>query len=201
MIKALGVSVAFALGLALASSSAMSAFVQGTCAVTDVTASGNNATACLNYSGNNNNYQEGTDPAGYENYIAADFGVPGTWSFYGTSDPADPVDPVTNIVGGGQSGVWSVFPAVDSFFVVTIKAADFFAAYLFSGLSDVLGGTFSVVGATKDADPTKTKYAGLSHLSVYTGPVSPVPLPAALPLLMMGLGGIAWLGRRRNQKA
>lgn len=31
--------------------------------------------------------------------------------------------------------------------------------------------------------------------------VAPVPLPAGAPLLAAGLGGLAWLGRRRRRKA
>lgn len=40
--------------------------------------------------------------------------------------------------------------------------------------------------------------SGLSHITQF-GP-SAVPIPAALPLLLTGLGGIGWLARRRARK-
>ena len=39
----------------------------------------------------------------------------------------------------------------------------------------------------------------LSHFATFDGSV--VPVPAALPLLLTGLGGLGWLARRRAKKA
>ena len=39
----------------------------------------------------------------------------------------------------------------------------------------------------------------LSHYATFDGSV--VPIPAALPLLLTGLGGLGWLARRRAKKA
>jgi hypothetical protein len=166
---------------------AQAAYIVGTCALDDVTAGGQNAVACLNYTGNNNNYSVGAGPAGFENYIAADFGVTGPWSYLG--------DAPTN---GGQSGNWSMSPALDSLFVVTVKAAGFFAAYLFDGLNNVGSGTWDVAGATTklvgDGSP-----ASMSHLSFYVGPQSQVFEPAALGLFGLGLLGLGLAARRRQK--
>jgi hypothetical protein len=42
---------------------------------------------------------------------------------------------------------------------------------------------------------------GLSHIAVWGGTVTPIPLPAALPMLLTAIGGLFMLGRRRREIA
>ncbi|MEK9660938.1 MAG: hypothetical protein VW644_04250 [Alphaproteobacteria bacterium] len=127
--------------VSLAATGASAGYIQGTCAVTDVTAGGSDAAACLNYSGND---------TGYAGSIGADFGVAGQWFLAGKSDA--PGDFVMDIGGSPQSGSWSTASSFDALFVVVLKAANFYAAYLFDDVSDVIGGTYDVSGVTSKVD-------------------------------------------------
>jgi hypothetical protein len=183
----------------VSASDASAAFAEGTCDVTDVTAAlgtspetFGNATSCLNYSGNDKNYQVSPSAAGYENYIASDFSVAGDWKLFGATDSG----PNTVTASDLQAGTWSVDPNVSSPFVVVLKASTYFAAYLFEGLSGVPGGEFSVEGTTVKTSGNGAGFADLSHISVYDTTV--VPLPAAAWLLIGGLGGLGWVSRRRK---
>jgi hypothetical protein len=42
---------------------------------------------------------------------------------------------------------------------------------------------------------------GLSHITFYDSAVAPVPVPAALPLLALGLGGLGFAARRQRRAA
>jgi hypothetical protein len=192
----LGVLGAFAVGVAATPAAAK--FIEGSCTTGDVTAGGNDAAACLNYSGNNNNYNAGIG-AGYENYIATDFDLTGSWYYFGD---------IGN--GGSQTGTWTTPSTISNYFVIAVKAANFFAAYLFAPpeLSEIDSGTYDVAGATTKVGGGSP--AGLSHLSLYIGPVVPCTincggggghavLPEYTTLGMFGIGcvglGLAGLGR------
>lgn len=181
------------------STNANAAYVQGTCSVTDVTAGGTNAAACLNYSGND---------TGFVGSIAADFDVDGLWYLAGKSD--SPGDFVMDIGGSPQSGNWSLASSFDALFVVVLKAANFYAAYLFDDVTDVTGGSYDVSGVTTKVHKGQPKpgHAGLSHISVYAGPQQPdtdigtgtsIPEAAGLSLFGLGLAGLGFVARRRHR--
>lgn len=188
-----------AAGIFGAIATANAAYIQGTCALTDVTADGHSAAACRNYSGND---------TGYASSIAADFGVADPWVLAGKSDT--PNDFVIDIGGSPHSGNWAVAGSIDALFVVVLKAANFFAAYLFDNVTGVTGGTYDVSGITTKTGRNgqiKDGHAGLSHLSLYDGPdvstggsgSSIVAEPAAFGLLGIGLAGLLGIAvRRRN---
>lgn len=151
------------------------------CAVTDVTADGNNANACADHSGNDENY----DPlnmflpgTGYENYINDDFSLSLNWSFIDSPEP------------GGTTGTWNLSAyTISNPFVIVLKAGPNFAAYLFN-----IGAT-SVDWDTINLPTNGNNPINLSHISLYTSTGGPgeVPLPAAVWLFgsaLMGLVGI-----------
>lgn len=207
-----------AIGLLTTSAgSASAAFIQGTCAVSNVTTAlsfggSGNATSCINHTGNNNNYSVGFGPAGYENYINTDFGLstPGTWAFLGADNES--LDPVTGSLGV-QTGTWALSQEIFKPFVVTVKAANFFAAYLFNDPAlanfDDFFGTYSVAGATTKTGPGQGGPAGLSHISVYsfTSTITPEPVPEPLTILgtglALGFGGLfkKQQGKRKSSQA
>ncbi len=98
--------------------------------------------------------------------------------------------------GETSPGSWAINLdafALASQVVVTLKQADSFAAFLV----DATSGTWTTAGPGGSA-------MGLSHGSVYyladgrnPGP-PPVPLPAALPLLLSAFGGLGFFGWRRR---
>ena len=189
-------STSVGVGIALAtaiSQPAHAAFIKGTCNVADVTAGPvlANASACKNFTGND---------TGFEALINNAFGLTGnTWNLLGKSDQSD--DPVANINTSGsvQSGNWSLIAptSVNSPFVVTLKAGDFFSAYLFQGLANITSGTFNVAGVTTTNKKDAGKHADLSHLSVFTSKATAIPTPALLPgLIGLGLGVL----RKRQQQ-
>ncbi|MBF2026246.1 MAG: PTPA-CTERM sorting domain-containing protein [Oscillatoriales cyanobacterium C42_A2020_001] len=157
---------------------AHAAFLKGTCSLTDVTAGGFNATDCRNFDGND---------TGFQNNINAAFGTSlGSWKLVGKSDVN--TDNVADLASGVlQSGNWGFtqsFFNIKSPFVITLKASNFFAAYLFNGLpGSFTGGTFNVAGITTD-DRDPTKHAALSHLSIYNQVGARIPTPALLPGLI-----------------
>lgn len=89
---------------------------------------------------------------------------------------------------GSKSGDWTI-SAVTGFLnvAITLKAGNSFSAFLLD-LNDPtpLSGLW-------------TSSKGLSHASIYyNGTVQAVPLPAALPLLLAAIGGLAFAGRSRR---
>lgn len=190
ILSSTSVGVGIALVTAIAQP-AHAAFIKGTCNVADVKAGSSlvNASACRNFDDNDNGFQARINSA---------FGLTGnTWNLLGKSDESG--DPVNNIKGETfQIGNWSLSSptSVNSPFVVTLKAGDFFSAYLFQGLANIGSGTFNVAGVTTD-DKNSNKHADLSHLSVFTSEPTAIPTPALLPGLI-GLGLGVW--RKRQQQ-
>lgn len=166
---------------------AQAAFIKGACSLSNVTAIGTagtfNSTSCKNYSGND---------TGFQSLIPTEFGLATSpaWKLVGKSD--NPSDLVTDILGGTQSGNWSFTQAglnIKAPFVITLKASNFFAAYLFNNLpGSFTSGAFTVAGVTTDSN-NPNKHADLSHLSIYNQVGEKIPTPALLPgLIAMGAG-------------
>jgi hypothetical protein len=102
--------------------------------------------------------------------------------------------------GEAVVATWAItdWSAIASKVVVTLKQANGFAAFLL-GDGIVTSGTW---GTDKGLNPQGELKAlnGLSHGSIYyiPGTTTAVPLPAALPLLLAGLGGLGLIGWRRK---
>ena len=97
-----------------------------------------------------------------------------------------------------SEGTWSVSSFNGwSDAVIVLKGGTSWSAYLLDVL--FLSGDWNTLGLLNAAG----NHPDLSHASLYVGGIKSnnniVPLPAALPLLLGGLGGLAWLGRIRKR--
>ena len=103
---------------------------------------------------------------------------------------ADGILTITN--AGGTSGTWSVtgWGGLSKVMAV-LKGGPDFAAYLLD-LSKT-GGTWNTLGLLKG---NGRPGPGLSHFTLYGVP-SEVPLPAAGWLMLAGLGGLGFAGRKK----
>ncbi len=89
-------------------------------------------------------------------------------------------------------------------FVVNLKGADFYASYLFEGVSflvdpDTGSGTFQMYTFLNAGNQLQTP--DLSNVSIFvrSGETTIVPAPGTLGLLGLGLFGMAFVTRRRNK--
>lgn len=101
-----------------------------------------------------------------------------------------------------SEGTWSVSSFNGwSNAVIVLKGGTSWSAYLLNVL--FLSGDWNTLGLLNDGG----EHPDLSHASLYVGGIKSgsggpvVPLPAALPLFLGGLGGLAWLGRFRRRSA
>lgn len=68
------------------------------------------------------------------------------------------------------------------------------------GFSNLLSSDFLISGLSPDAEFGVFFESGSFGLTTINGGTTVIPLPAGLPLLLTGLGGLAWLRRRKNAK-
>lgn len=146
--------------------------------------------------GNNSNQN-------FENEINGLFGTTGTWVESAKAEGNSWSDNGLTITSGqgASTGTFTV-SGLPSTAVFVIKASNCFSAYYFTGVADPTTGSFDTgaaglrSGQGNNCDGGNTP--GISHLSVYTGGMSNVPVPAAAWLLIGGLGGLGALRMRRK---
>jgi uncharacterized protein YdbL (DUF1318 family) len=183
--KVLNIFFGLAITLGFISSNAFAATLP--CAVTNVTTLGNNASACINYSGNDGN------GSSFITQINADFGTSGNWSQLAKSDTFGSGLTTTT----GTSGTWdasSLLSQISNPFVIVLKASNHFSAYLFTSATDGTG-TFNTNGVHTNGGGNSGA-AGISHMSIYVTDISPVPVPAAAWLMAPVFAG--FMLRRRK---
>lgn len=157
------------------------------CSVSDVTAfdltgtTSYSANACVNKSGNDG------DGSTFITEINSEFGTTGSWKQLIKSD-----SPSSDLLfTSGGIGTWdasAIASQITNPFVIVLKAANAFAAYLFQ--IDTNGeGTFSTVGVND-------KIKDISHISLYSQEITVVPVPAAAWLIAPVFAG--FMLRRRK---
>jgi len=193
--------------LFLLSTFSHAAFVSNPCAISDVTANGSEAFSCVGSI-------EGNDSASEINNI---FGDPGdiVWFDAATLNITSP-DPGDHDLeaDSGTTGSWKYTGTapLSSPFVIVLKAASEYSAYLFKNIEDLTEGdtgTFLISFLNDNSNNNNTKTTpDLSHITIYstesdipgTGIFgNPVPLPAALWLFGPALLG--FMGFRRKNKS
>lgn len=148
-------------------------------------------------------------PGGINDNVKVDFNADtfgGVTGLFGYTDwNLDPLT-VTVLGEGKKSGSWTTsfdFSTVARAFLV-IKGGSSFSTYLFDTASDAASGTFTTAGLMNGGK----NQPALSHFDIFVGgtpdgdvdgPMSPVPLPAGLPMLLSAVAGMAYL-RKRKQK-
>jgi hypothetical protein len=84
--------------------------------------------------------------------------------------------------------------------VMILNSVDEWGVYLLSDLA-LLSGTYAFnKSGSFDADTKDNKLQSM-QLYVSRSALTPIPVPAALPMLLIGLGGIAVVARRRRRAA
>ena len=170
--------------LAVVASGAASAVVidSNDCNVNDVTNGGAAADSCDGlFTGQGNEQNDSLDK------IQAIYGD--SWTLLGKSDEGG--SGVTHT----EDGFWSAPSLLGvTEFVVALKQGNYWGTWYFSSV-DTDGGTWSTSGWAI-GQPA----GGLSHLSIYSNGTTPVPEPATLGLLGMGLLGLGAAARRKQKK-
>jgi hypothetical protein len=85
--------------------------------------------------------------------------------------------------------------------VMILNSVDEWGVYLLSDLALLRSGTYAFnKPGSFDADTKDNKLQSM-QLYVSRSALTPIPVPAALPMLLIGLGGIAVVARRRRRAA
>ena len=148
-------------------------------------------TACGgSFDGNNKNQS-----ADVNAYIASTFGSGYTVS--GSSDDAGTFGPFTSNPTG-TTGTLTFDSSIDGAFVLALKAADQFSLFYYDGAGPAISSiNFSTLGVAVNSSGIPN---GLSHATLYAGPMTPpVPEPETYALMLGGLGLVGWMARRRQR--
>lgn len=185
----------------IAASPAVAAPTAGTCSITDVLLGNVSATACEGaFEGNDTGAQGTLLPSLNGGMFSSFVGPDVTWSLGAKSDDAGSwllADEDQN------PGTWSLENALSSgTFVLSLKANDYYSAYLFQGIDFAttgLQGIFDTIGVAVNKD----RGQDLSHASIFlaSGSTVPDPTPVPEPATLLGLavvGGGLSLSRRRK---
>jgi hypothetical protein len=129
--------------------------------------------------------------------ILAEFGLAGV-SYAGASDDASS-GPFSNSPGDA-SGTLDFDFAIDSPFVLSLKAGDAFSLFYFDGAGAPISSIdFTTLGVNINASDFGN---GLSHASVYAAEMVPgIPEPETYALMLAGLAAVGFMSRRRRQQA
>lgn len=136
----------------------------------------------------------------YQNYINDDFGTTGTWSELAKAEDSNSwVDGGLEFTSGegARIGGFTLSGFIGDA-VIVVKGSNCFSAFYFSGISGTVNGTFDTdsAGLNTGNSCNRTGVPGISHLTVYT--VAAIPVPAAGFMLLLGLGGLAAVRRRKS---
>lgn len=198
--RILGASLLAVGALSLSATSASAAaFSSTTCNVNSVTADGfGAATACKgsfegNDTGNNGELLSDLNGGLFAN-VVGDL----EWSLLGKSDQNG-----SGVLADNDStkGVWSVLEAITGPFVISLKAGDFYSAYLFNSSKAITSGTFNTFSVAVNQNNGKSP--ALSHASIFVANPGnpPVDVPEPATLMALGMVAIGGLGALKKKQA
>lgn len=114
-------------------------------------------------------------------------------ALYGKTDANPGLFSITN--AGGTSGTWDVLDPNVLIKYITVKAANSFALYELAGLG-ANSGSWSTAGILNNGG----KQPGMSHISFWTVDGGVVPEPTTWAMMILGLGAVGGMMRRRQRQ-